>query len=1060
MKISDISIRRPVFATMMIGALLVVGAFSYYDLPVELMPNVDFPFVIVQTVYPGASAEAVETDVTERIEEAVNTISGVRHIESRSREGFSQVVVEFQLEVEGAVAAQDVREKVATIRADLPEDMEEPLIIQYDNDAYPIMSLAITGSRSPRDITQLIKDRVKPRLEVIPGVGNVDLIGGFEREILVSLNPEKMEAYGISINDVHNGVAAANMEVPGGRIDESAREYMVRVMGRLSRVADFERVIVKNVKGMPVYLSDIAVVSDTIAEQRSLSRYNGETSIGVNIVKRSGANVVEMADKAKLTIQELLAELPPDIKIDIVNDNSVFITDSIHEIMFNIRIGTLLAVLVIFLFLLDLRPTIITGLSIPISIIATFTLLKFLGFTVNVMTLLGLSLSVGILIDDAIVVIENIYRHLSQGKSPFKAAFEGTKEIGLAVMATTFTIMVVFLPVAFMEGIVGRFFYQFGMTVAFAVLISLFVAFSLTPMLASRFLKGGHGDPNKSPDVAARKPGLWTRFLNLLSFWNRAFDALVPRYKQLLAFSLRVRWLIMLVATLAFVASLVVVTMVGAEFFPRTDEGKMVVTIETPPGSTLEETSQRIAQIEQIVKQMPEVTASLVTIGAGNSPVTQGSILFLLTDAEERELTALQIIDSTRHLLQGLPGAKFAIGTEEHRGGGGKPIEISIRGDDRDDLTRLAHQVQAILSWSPGAVDVDNTLVEGKPEIQIEVNRKMADDLGLSLATIPMTVRALVEGDVVTRYKEGDDEYDVRVKLGDRFRNTAGQIGRIMVESDKKVAGQDVFLVPLDRVARLDKMTSIGEFRRYDRQKEVRVNANVPADAFAGTVTGELMQEVSQIPLPPGYVILPTGEEEIRQESNQNIFNALILAIVFIYLVLASQYESFVDPLSIMFSLPLSLVGAFFALWITNSSISIMSLIGIVMLMGLVTKNAILLIDFVKQQRAKGVSRTDAILTAGPIRLRPILMTTFATVFGMLPLALGIGPGAELRAPMARAAIGGMISSTLLTLVVVPVVYTLFDDVVNLFRRDKKRSEVGEPATLEEKLDEQFDRTK
>ncbi len=1059
MKISDISIRRPVFATMMIGALLVVGAFSYFQLPVDLMPDVDFPFVIVQTVYPGASAEAVETDVTETIEEAVNTISGVRHLESRSREGFSTVVVEFQLEVDGAQAAQDVREKVATIRTELPDDIEEPLIIQYDNDAFPILSLAITGSRSPRDITQLIKDRIKPRLEIIPGVGNVEIIGGFEREILVALNPERMESYGVSINDVQGAVSAANMELPGGRIDESAREYMVRVMGRLKRVADFDNIIVKNVNGMPVYLSDIANVSDTIAEQRSLSRFNGETSIGLNIIKQSGSNVVEMAEKSKATIARLEKELPPDIRIEVVNDNSTFITDSIHEIMFNIRIGTLLAVLVIFLFLLDFRPTIITGLSIPISIIATFTLLKFLGFTINVMTLLGLSLSVGILIDDAIVVIENIYRHLSQGKSPFKAAFEGTKEIGLAVMATTFTIMVVFLPVAFMEGIVGRFFYQFGMTVAFAVLISLFVAFSLTPMLSSRWLKEAHGNPEEAPDLAKRKKGLWTSTLRVLNLWNRAFDAIVPKYKTLLAYALRVRWLVMVIATIAFVAAIYMVQFVGAEFFPRTDEAKMVVTVETPPGSTIEETAERMSQVEELVKEMPEVTASLVTIGAGNSPVTDGTVLFLLTDGSERELSALQIIDSTRTLLAGIPGIKYSIGTEEHRGGMGKSIDLSIRGDDRDELARIAHEVQDVLIDQPGAVDVDNTLQEGKPEIQIEVNRKIADDLGLSLATIPMTVRALIEGEVVTRYKEGDDEYDVRMKLDDRFRESSEQVGRILVESDKKIPGQDMFLVPLDRVARLDKLTSIGEFRRYDRQNEVRVNGNVLADAFAGTVTQAAMASISQIELPTGYRILAGGEEEIRQESNQNIYSALILAVIFIYLVLASQYESFFDPLSIMFSLPLSLVGAIIALWITKSSLSIMSLIGIVMLMGLVTKNAILLVDFVKQQREKGVPRTDAILIAGPIRLRPILMTTFATVFGMLPLALGLGPGAEMRAPMARAAIGGMISSTLLTLVVVPIVYTLIDDFVGLFRKTKVQPSVIE-GSVEKELDEQFNRAK
>ncbi len=1072
MKISDISIRRPVFATMMIGALLVMGAFSFMQLPVELMPDVDFPFVIVQTIYPGASAEAVETDVTEAIEEAVNTISGVRHLESRSREGFSTVVVEFQLEVDGAQAAQDVREKVATVRTNLPEEIEEPLIIQYDHDAFPILSLAVTGSRSPRDITQLVKDRVKPRLEIIPGVGNVEIVGGFDREILVGLDPLKMESYGVSINDVNGAVAAANMEVPGGRIDESAREYIVRVMGRLKRVADFDNIIVKNVEGMPVYLSDIAIVSDTIAEQRSLSRYNGQTSIGINIIKQSGSNVVEMADKSKATIAGLEAELPPDIKIEVVSDNSTFITDSIHEITFNIEIGTLLAVLVIFLFLLAFRPTIIAGLSIPISIIATFTLLKFLGFTINVMTLLGLSLSVGILIDDAIVVIENIYRHLSQGKPPFKAAFEGTKEIGLAVMATTFTIMVVFLPVAFMEGIVGRFFYQFGMTVAFAVLVSLFVAFSLTPMLSSRWLKEVHGDLDRSPRLAVDKPGAWSAVKRTLNYWNQTFDAFVPKYKRLLSFSLRHRWLVMAVATLAFVSAFFLAMFVGAEFFPRTDEGRMVVTVETPAGTTINETAERMGQIEDLVKQMAEVKSSLVTIGAGNSPVTDGSIIFLLKDASERELSALELVDSTRKLLASIPGINYSVGTEEHRGGIGKSIDLSIRGDDRDDLARLAHEVQAVLQRQPGAVDVDNTLDEGKPEIQIEVNRRMADDLGLSLATIPMTVRALIEGEVVTRYKEGDDEYDVRVKLDDRFRESTEQVGRILIESDKKIPGQEVFLVPLDRVARLEKRASIGEFRRYDRQDEVRVNGNVTADAFSGTVTQQAMLEISHIPLPAGYRILAGGEEEIRQESNKNIFSALILAVIFIYLVLASQYESFFDPLSIMFSLPLSLVGAIAALWLTNTSLSIMSLIGIVMLMGLVTKNAILLIDFVKQQRANGVARTEAILIAGPIRLRPILMTTFATVFGMLPLALGIGPGAELRAPMARAAIGGMISSTLLTLVVVPVVYTVIEDAraipgrffrwlyAKLTGKAKGELPVVTDATKQEQADEQFDRAK
>jgi len=1038
MKLSDISVSRPVFATMMIGALLVLGFFSYSGLPVEMFPDIDFPFVVVQTVYPGASAQAVETEVTEKIEEAVNQVNGVRHIQSTSSESYSLEVIEFQLEVDGAVASQDVREKISSIRSDLPDDIEEPIVSQYDPAAQAIMSIALSGSRTPREITQLAKDVIKPRLEPISGVGAVQLIGSAEREIRVFLDPNRMESYGVTATDVQRTVAAANLEIPGGRVEETSREYLVRLKGRLNRPQQFDSVIVKNKNGSPIYLDDIARVADTVAEQRSLSRLNGRPAIGVRIIKRSGANVVQMAELIRKEIADLKGELPPDIDIRIVNDNSTFIEDSIHEIEFNIEIGTLLAVFVIFLFLLDWRPTLITGLSIPISIIGTFTAMKFLGFTINFMTLLGLSLAVGILIDDAIVVVENIYRHLDEGKSPVQAALGGTAEIGLAVMATTFCIMVVFLPVAFMQGIVGRFFYQFGMTVAFAVLISLFVAFSLTPMMSSRLLRANH-DSAGSKDGA--KPSgidrIWLPVRNRLNLWNRGFDRLKPAYRSLLAISLKHRWMVMVVATAAFLIAMFLATRLDTEFIPEADEGRMYITINTPPGTDLEQTSERFAEVEKILSGLKEVTAAFVNIGAGNSPVTEGTILVRLTDASTRELSAIQLMDSVRTLMSALPGIKYSLASESAEGGHGKPIEVSIRGDNMDELTRLVHRVQNIARTVPGATDIDNTMEEGKPEVRVEVDRKLADDLGLDLYGISTTIRTLVEGEVVTRYKEGDEEYDVRIQLDKPFRSAVADLGHIMVKSDKDAPGGGKMLVPLNRVARLVRSSDIGEYHRYDRKREVRVNGNAMAGAFSGTIAGIILDSTAVMKLPPGYEIQGVGQQEIMVESFTNILKALLLAVIFIYLLLASQYESFFDPFSIMFSLPLSLVGAVLGLLVFGSSMNIMSMIGIVMLMGLVTKNAILLIDFVKQQRAKGVDRTDAILVAGPVRLRPILMTTFATVFGMLPLALGIGPGAEMRSGMARAVIGGMISSTLLTLVVVPIVYTVIDDFVGLFRRKK-----------------------
>jgi HAE1 family hydrophobic/amphiphilic exporter-1 len=1028
---------------MMIGALLVLGLFSYLQMPVKLFPDIDFPFVVVQTVYPGASAETVESEVTERIEEVANQVSGVRSIFAQSREGYSLVFIEFELEIEGATASQDVREKVSGIRADLPDDIEEPIVSQYDPGAEPIISLALSGQRTPKEITRLAEEVIKPRIEPVSGVGRAEIIGGSEREIRLALDPLKMEAHGITVDDVRYSVMTSNLEIPGGRIEEQSQEYLVRMQGRLERVAQFDSIIVKNVQGVPVYMYEIATVLDTIVEQRSLARYNGESAIGIEVVRQSDANVVETAEGVRQVVRELDEQLPPDLNIEIVEDQSDWINDAIHEIQTNMAFGTALAVIVILLFLLNWRPTLITGLAIPISIVATFTFMRFLGFSINLMTLLGLSLAVGILVDDAIVVIENIYRHLDEGKSPIKAAMEGTGQIGLAVIAATSTIIVVFLPVAFMSGIVGRFFYQFGMSVAFAVATSLFVAFTLTPMLSGRMLRrqtDEEGRPVSLEDLRRPKNPL----LRILNYWNVAFEKIKPVYRNWLAWSLRHRFIVLSVATVAFFAALWVATLVGSEFMPQSDEAKMAIDLKAPPGTDLDATMDYFRSAENILRDNigDVIEDTYISVGGANRPVNEGRLLVLLTDAAERELSANQYMDSSRALLKGIAGVKVAIGSGEGEGGGEKPIEISIRGDDLDELARLAHKVERIASEVPGAVDIDNTLQEGKPELHIDVDRKLADDLGLDLSGIATTIRHLVEGDVVSTFKDEDEEYDIRIQLAEQYRQEADDVGRLLIESQKKVPGHDPFLVPLNRVAELNKTTAIGEYLRYDRQREVRVNANVATGAFAGTVANQIMTEAEKLDLPPGYKITTVGQQEIMEESFQNIFQALLLSVIFIYLVLASQYESFHDPLSIMVSLPLSIVGAMLGLLAFGSSVSLMSLIGIVMLMGLVTKNAILLIDFVKQARASGVNRTEAILQAGPIRLRPILMTSFATVFGMLPLALELGPGAEFRSGMARAVIGGMISSTALTLIVVPVVYTVVEDFVNfIFRRGRKDKE-------------------
>ncbi len=1024
MILSKISIRQPVFATMMIVALLVLGITSFFALDVDLFPDIDFPFVVVTVVYPGASAEAVELDVTKEIEDAVVTIAGIRDIQSTSQEGFSTTLIQFELGIDGIDAAAEVRDKISTIRAELPDDIEEPVIQRYDPSEQPIMTLSVSGSQSLRDLTDFVDDNIKPRLESVSGVGAATVVGGAEREIQVRLNPMALKAFDITPAMISEKLRSENVEIPAGTIVDASREWIVRTMGRFGSVDDIREMVVFTPQGRMVRLDEIAEILDTEVEATSASRLNSETAIGVQIRRQSGTNTVSVANGVKEEIESIRSELPAGMDIVLVRDNSTFIEDSIHEVLTNIIWGTALATLVIFLFLADFRTTIIAGITIPISIIATFTMMRMLGFTINMMTLLGLSLAVGLLIDDAIVVIENIYRHMEMRKKAREAAEDGTDEIGLAVSATSFAIIVVFLPVAFMSGIVGQFFYSFGITVAFALAVSLFTAFTLTPMLSANFLLP-RGRIEKS------------RIYKGLKGWSRVWSHIEQNiYKPSLAWSLRngfTKFVTLALATVAFVFAIFIGGFIGSEFIPRTDENQLVVSFEGLAGDRLVTTINNIKPVEQMLLAKDEVMAVQTTVGGANAPEYKGSIFVKLIDKSERGASADSLVKVVREDLKTIPGFFFSVDLQESEGGD-RPIDLSLRGPDLNQLEEYSMQIIERIQDIPGAVDLTTSMEPGKPELRINLNRDLAADLGVSTYQLASEMRQYFDGVVTSRFEEGDDEYDIRVQIAEKYRNNPQSLGMLPVTSNKEIVGRDRFVVPLEQIASIERTSGPSQINRFNRSREVRVSGGV-VDRPSGDVREDILADLATMNLKPGYSISAVGEAEYMAESFQNIFLAMFLAVIFIYLVLASLYNSFTDPLSIMMSQPLAIVGALLSLFFFGTPFSLMSMIGIVLLLGLVTKNAILLIDFTKQRRAQGMDRDEALLEAGPIRFRPIVMTALSTIFGVLPLALAIGAGAEFRAPIARAVIGGMISSTILTLVVIPVVYAVVDDWTSFLAR-------------------------
>ncbi len=1030
-----ISINHPVFATMVMVAFVVLGLFSYNRLPIDQFPDVVFPVVLVQTEYPGASPEVVESDVTRRIEEQVNTISGIYELSSRSYEGFSLVIIRFDLAVDATRATQDVREKIAAVRSAFKKEVKESLVTRINPDDNPIVSIAVrSASRNTRELTTLAEQTIKRRLENAGGVGRVTLVGGVRREIQVTLNPGEMEARRVGIDQIINALRAENQELPAGTLIGRDREQVVQIKARFKAVEDFARIIVARRGGQPVYLGQVANVLDGQEEEESAALVDGQRAISLDIVKAQGENTIAVVDRVREVSAELRRQLPPDVELIVVRDASTSIRNSVKSVERNIFEGATLTILIVFLFLSSWRSTVITGLTLPISLIGTFLVMYAMGFTINLVTLLALSICVGLLIDDAIVVRENIVRHQAMGKHHRTAAFDGTREIGLAVAATTFTIVAVFLPIGFMGGIIGRFFKQFGVTVAFAVLLSMLVSFTLDPMLSSVWRDpDAHGPRGNGP----------------IAWVLRRFQALMLRleggYVALLGWGLHHRWTTVLLAFAIFAGSFPLAQKVGIEFVPQADNNELYVQFYTPVGSSLSFTEAKLRQVEAAVREFEGVAGTYGTISTGIVPSRNYATLFArLVDRSERALSVQQMRAPVRARIARIPGVTLTDLGNLDAVGSGKPIQISVQGQDATVLERLAERVQTELRAVPGVVEIDSSSKPAKPTVLLNVNRALASDLGVGVASISAALRPLLVGEAATTWRAPDDEnYEVRVRLPRDERHALGDLERLSIASNQIEGDAGPRMVALRQVVSIEPGVGPTQINRKDLAREVMISANT--DGVPPGTAGRMVQErLSAIELPPGYRFVTGGANRDMNESFGFAVQALVLAVIFIYMILASQFGSFVQPIAIMASLPLALIGVVTALLLWRSTLNIFSMIGFIMLMGLVTKNAILLVDFANKARARGVERAQALLQAAEIRLRPILMTTLAMVFGMLPLAIGAGEGSEQRSPLAHAVIGGVIASTLLTLLVVPVLYTLFDDLAARLRPHAQNPPTGD----------------
>ncbi|MCP4547634.1 MAG: efflux RND transporter permease subunit [bacterium] len=1007
MSITSISVKRPVLATMFTVMLVVLGLFSYTKLSIRETPNIDTPWVTISTIYPGASPEEIESQVTIKIEDAVSTISDVKKIESISRESYSFVMMEFELEADADDAANDVRAKVDATLNDLPDDVEKPVIAKYEIGAAPIIQLAVSGDQGLNATYALADEMIRDRLSQVSGVANVEIVGGQEREIQVRVDRDKLDYYGLGIGVVNRMIAMENANVPGGRITQREREFTIRTLGEFASLEDLASVRIPLGDQGFIRLRDIAEIHDGFEEARSLARHNGEPTILVDVIKRSDANTVKVADGLYDIVDDLRADLPAGFELEIVSDDSIFVRDAIKDVLMNILFGILLTAVLLFTFLRNFRATLIVAVVMPATIIATFMLIMMANFTLNILSLMALGISVGILVTNAIVVIENVIRHLREGKTPEEAAIVGTNEVILAVLASVLTNVVVFVPIAFMEGLIGKFFLEFGLTVVFATIFSLVISFTLTPMLCAYFLRLNRKRTGGDDAAETYSENRMERFIAWLG----------ERYRGLLAWSLAKAWhrVVLVVVTVGMLMfGLFLMGQTGGEFSPKIDQSKVTVDISLPAGTSLEKSRQAVIRVEEVLAGKPYVKSLTSSVGGGNSGVNEASVLVHLIDRSERDRWAYEISDALRGQFAAIPGAEISV-TGNDSEGGGKDAEIEVLSDDPDVLIRTADAVLKMMQDHAWLADIESSREEGGRELVFTPNREEIFRSGLATAQVAMSIRNAFEGDDSAVYREEGEEYPIRVRFGAEQRDRSGDLRdlRLAVEGD---------LLPLGQLGEIEEKQGEAQINRRDRQRRVVLSANLARGTISELVA-EFEPRFETMNLPAGTRVRFGGMYEIQEESFAAIFQAMILAMVLTYVVLAMILESFWQPFTVMITLPLGLIGSALGLYLSGQTINVMSLMAMVMLVGIVVNNAILLLDYVSQLRAKGRGLDEAILEACPLRLRAVIMTNLAIAIGMIPQCLGTGSGIEYRLSMAFVTIGGVLVSAVFTLILIPSIY-------------------------------------
>lgn len=1022
MNLPNFSVNRPVTILMLFIGLILIGLISYQNLGLDLLPDLSFPMSAIIVSYSGVAPQEIENMVTIPLEEAVGTIQGVKKISSYSREGSSLVLMEFNWGTDMDVSALNIREKIDQIKGFLPEDAGDPMVIKFDPSLMPILVLGIDSEeRDLQKLQEYAEDIIKPRLERMEEVASVSINGGLDREILVSIDSDKLRSNQLSFSQVTAALAGENVNLPAGTLREGTINFLIRTLGRFESTQDIEEILISNIRGKKIYLGDIAKVEDTFKERNSITYVNGKPGIMVSLQKESGKNTVTVAKRVFKELEIIQKLLPADISIIPVFDSSDFIKKTISQVGWVALYGAIIAIFVLFFFLGNLSSTLIISFAIPISLIFTFTLLYFSNLTLNMMTLGGLALGIGMMVDNSIVVLENIFRYRESGTDIRESACLGASEVGTAISASTFTTIAVFLPIVYVQGIASELFRPMGYTITFSLLTSLLVALTLVPMLSSKLLrfKVKYNNPSASKENLVQ---------NSMGQGGRIFNFVREEYSRLLGWSLRHRGIVFILAVIIFVGSIMLIPFVGTEFIPSSDQGQFNINITLPTGTNLETTSEVVSEVEKIVLGIPEIKSILTTAGEGSGGMgfsteggNSGTIMVNLVEQNKRDRSMAQIINQLRQKIGTYPDAQIKFSEQSMSFSSGSDLEVKISGDSLDELENIANRILISISEVEGVHDLESSVEDVRPELHVNIDRKKANLYGLNTAQIASTVHDALLGRVASIYQEKGEQINIRIRLEEEDRNSIEEVENLLISSSVGLQ------IPLKEIAKVTVGSGPKGIDRENQQRIVNVSGNI-SDRFLGKVIQDAQQKLEKLVLPEDYRYEFIGENKEMQESFLQLALALVLSIILVYMIIAAQFESLLMPLAVMFSVPFSLIGVILGLLLADKSLNVLSYIGIIMLVGIVVNNSIVLIDYINKLRQKGMERKEAIVLGGKTRLRPILMTMFTTVFALVPMALGTGEGAELRSPMAITIIGGLTSSTFLSLIIVPIFYTFLDD--------------------------------